>query len=280
MPLYVGTKKGLFIIDEGRWAIGRPHFLGDPVSAVLAQGASIYAALNLGHFGTKLHASDDAGAHWTEVAAPSYPEQPADAKGPAWKLVQVWSLEAAGATVWAGTLPGGLFRSGDCGSSWTLVRSLWDQPERAEWFGGGYDVPGLHSICLHPARESDLLASVSCGGVWHSADGAATWSLRRRGCAPTYMPPEQPTTADIQDPHRIVRCDAKPEVLWCQHHNGIWRSVDEGAAVERGDFSVGVELRLRGGGASERPANRLVRAGREGRMPRADRRRAGGAAHP
>ena len=34
----------------------------------------------------------------------------------------------------------------------------------------------------------------------------------------------------IQDPHRIVRCDARPEVLWCQHHCGIWRSGDDAAS--------------------------------------------------
>ena len=26
-----------------------------------------------------------------------------------------------------------------------------------------------------------------------------------------------------------MRCTAQPEVLWCQHHNGIFRSVDGGA---------------------------------------------------
>ena len=76
MQLYVATRKGLFIIDAGRWAIGKPHFLGDPVTAVLPQGESIYAALNLGHFGVKLRRSDDRGETWNEVAAPAYPAKP------------------------------------------------------------------------------------------------------------------------------------------------------------------------------------------------------------
>jgi photosystem II stability/assembly factor-like uncharacterized protein len=41
------------------------------------------------------------------------------------------------------------------------------------------------------------------------------------------MPPEGAGNPNIQDPHRIVRCAARPEVLWCQHHNGIWRSTDD-----------------------------------------------------
>jgi hypothetical protein len=68
---------------------------------------------NLGHFGVKLHASEDAGASWREVATPTYPAQPEGAAGPAWTLRQLWSLESAHGIVWAGTLPGGLFLSAD-----------------------------------------------------------------------------------------------------------------------------------------------------------------------
>jgi hypothetical protein len=41
-----------------------------------------------------------------------------------------------------------------------------------------------------------------------------------------YMPPEQQKNPNIQDPHRVVRCQAAPEYLWAQHHNGIFRSTD------------------------------------------------------
>ena len=41
-----------------------------------------------------------------------------------------------------------------------------------------------------------------------------------------YMPPEGEGDPNVQDPHRIVRCTAEPDVLWCQHHCGIWRSTD------------------------------------------------------
>ena len=53
--------------------------------------------------------------------------------------------------LWAGTMPGGLFRSKDRGKSWTLIRSLWDMPDRNKWLGGGADLPGIHSICVDPA---------------------------------------------------------------------------------------------------------------------------------
>jgi hypothetical protein len=130
--------------------------------------------------------------------------------------------------VWAGTLPGGLFRSDDFGDSWQLQRGLWDRPERAEWFGGGYDVPGIHSICPHPDRPGELLLGISCGGAWTTTDDGARWANTSKGMKADFMPPEQAENPNTQDPHCIVRCAAAPQVLWCQHHCGIWRSTDGG----------------------------------------------------
>ena len=230
---WVATRKGLIELRRGssRWELAGTSFLGEPVSMVLPPDSDgrMLAALNLGHFGVKLHRSDDAGTSWTEVGTPAFPEQPADATGPAWKVAQVWSMELANGTVWAGTLPGGLFRSDDFGDSWQLVRPLWDRDERLEWFGGGYDVPGIHSICPHPAMAGELLLGISCGGAWVTRDDGATWSLSADGMRADFLPPEQAGYQNTQDPHRIVRCAAKPEVLWCQHHCGIWRSTDNGA---------------------------------------------------
>ena len=229
---WVATRKGLFELrrDGGAaWHIARTSFLGEPVSMLLPPidgGGRMLAALNLGHFGVKVHASDDAGKTWTEVATPTYPEQPADDKGVAWKLVQIWSLAAAHGVIWAGTLPGGLFKSIDGAASWQLVESLWRRSERAEWFGGGYDVPGIHSICPHPTRPAELLVGISCGGVWFTCDGGAEWSLRGDGLRADFMPPERKHDPNIQDVHLVARCTASPNALWCQHHNGIWRSID------------------------------------------------------
>lgn len=249
---WVATRKGLVEIERDRagpWRLRRTHFLGEPVSAVLPpqRCGRMFAALDLGHFGVKLHASDDAGDHWTEVSTPTYPAQPPDLPPPRreglpafeglpdptvvpWKLVLVWTLEQAHGTVWAGTLPGGLFSSTDGGASWSLDRGLWDHPSRSEWFGGGYPVPGIHSICPHPDPQGELLVGVSSGGAWtrpgHAPSAPGDWASRCRGLVAAYMPPELAEDPRVQDPHRIVRCTAVPEVLWCQHHNGLWRSTD------------------------------------------------------
>ena len=239
--LLVSTRKGLFVLErEGAgWRIAATHFLGDRVSVALAdpRDGAWYAAMDLGHFGAKLHRSDDRGASWTEIAVPAYgadddvpvgdgkPSKPAT-------LELIWCLEAGGAAqpgrLWAGTLPGGLFRSDDRGGSWTLVRGLWDHPGRREWFGGGYDVPGLHSICVDPRDPRTLRVAVSSGGVWRSDDDGATWHTAADGLFATYMPPERARDPLIQDPHRMVQCPGAPDTLWLQHHNGVFRS-DDGA---------------------------------------------------
>src|SRR5260370_309952 len=78
--LLVGTRKGLltFARNGGDWTIARTDFAGIPVSAVLhdrrdaaSQDGVLYAALNHGHFGAKLHRSDDAGRSWRELPAPA-----------------------------------------------------------------------------------------------------------------------------------------------------------------------------------------------------------------
>ena len=228
---WIATRKGLFELRRraGAWSVDRASFVGEPVSMVLPPDSSgrMFAALNLGHFGVKMHASDDAGASWREIAAPAMPPQPEDAPGPAWKVAQVWSLERGGGALFAGTLPGGLFRSDDDGASWRLDEALWNRPERPDWSGGGYDVPGIHSIC--PLADGTVLVGVSCGGAWVTRDAGASWRQTAHGMRAEYMPPDQAYDPDVQDPHAIARCAAAPDVLWCQHHNGIFRSTDGGA---------------------------------------------------
>lgn len=233
----LSTRKGLFELHRSGagWEIGPVHFLGEPVSIALADArdGTVYAALNLGHFGVKLHRKDAGSDAWTEIAAPAYPPKPEDSTDTVeWTNKLIWSLEAGGAdepgVLWAGTLPGGLFKSSDRGSSWQLVRSLWDVPERGNWFGGGYDVPGIHSISVDPRNIRHILVGVSCGGAWRTVDGGATWTVSSTGMRADYMPPEMNENEAVQDPHRLVRSEADPDVVWCQHHNGMWRSEDGG----------------------------------------------------
>ena len=233
--LFVGTRKGLFIFAErdAGWEIEQRCFLGDPVGAVLLDGrdGKLYAALALGHFGDKLHRSDDGGASWQEVAAPSYPAKPAEHPDPTpWTLEQIWSLEAGGSDqpgrIWCGTIPGALFCSDDAGMSWSLNQALWDEPTRSLWMGGGFDWPGIHSIVVDPRNSQHITVALSIGGVWQSQDDGATWSASGKGLRADYVPPEIAGNPEQQDPHRIVGCASAPDTMWMQHHNGMWVTHD------------------------------------------------------
>lgn len=236
--LLVGTRKGLFVFDRGgnasgaKWEQRSASFVGDPVTMVLSdpRDGTLYAALDLGHYGPKLHRSEDEGVSWAEIGVPEYP------KGSDKALKIIWCLEGAGAdrpgSLWAGTVPGGLFRSDDRGESWKLDVGLWENPEREKWFGGGFDDPGIHSVCVDPNDSRRIVLGVSCGGVWISEDEGASWTCSTAGMYAEYMPPERREDGSIQDPHRIVQCRSAADVLWAQHHNGVFRSTNKGASWE------------------------------------------------
>lgn len=246
---HVGTRKGLFSLVRGAagWEIDRVSFLAVPVTMFLRdpRDGTLYASTREEHFGPKMHRSRDGGTTWEEIASPQYPPKPPDLEEPLppvgepnpWSLKLVWALEPANSgeagTLWCGTAPGGLFHSSDHGNSWDLVRPLWDMPSRQKWFGGGYNYPAIHSVCVDPRDARCVTVAVSCGGVWHTADGGRTWSPRTAGMEADYVPPEMRELADIQDPHLMVQCAGNPDALWVQHHCGIYRSTNRGARWSR-----------------------------------------------
>ena len=240
---YVSTRKGLFTVERGasKWSITKAAFVGDNVTLAIHDGRNndLLATLNHGHFGVKMQRSRDNGESWTETPAPAYPPMPEGytppphpftGKGIEWALKLVWGLQTGGADqpglLWAGTMPGGLFKSTDSGDSWELVRSLWDHPLREQWGPNGAEHPGIHSICIDPRDSKQVYLGVSTGGVWITRDNGNSWNITGGGMRAEYFPPEQMGDPNVQDVHCLTQCAANPEVFWIQHHNGIFRSTD------------------------------------------------------
>jgi len=236
--LHVGTRKGFFRLEKknGKWDVANAWFLGVESPMHLTDGKSTFVAINHGHFGQHLHRTDDDGKTWQEITAPAYPPMP-EGREPdkcpmrgieiPWALKLIWALEADPAgKLWCGTIPGGLFVSEDRGSTWTIIDSLWNMPNRTKWMGGGYDMPGIHSICIDPRNPNRIQVGVSCGGVWTTTDAGKTWNHSTKGMRAAYAPPEHAEDPDGQDPHRMVQCPGNPDALWVQHHNGIFRTTN------------------------------------------------------
>ncbi|MBL8309726.1 MAG: exo-alpha-sialidase [Burkholderiales bacterium] len=253
--LLLATRKGVFVVARaaaGQWAVVEHHFQGDAVTRVVADGrdGAWYVALRHGHYGVKLQKSLDRGARWTEIPAPAFPKKPdqgpwANDETP-WTVDQVWALAPGAAhepgVLWAGCMPAAVFRSADSGASWQLCERFWLDERRKAWMGGGNDHPGMHSVCVDPHDSRQVTVAISCGGVWRTRDAGASWALIGNGFDAPYLPPEVARDPNTQDVHCISICAAQPDVIWAQHHFGVYRSVDGGINFTRrsapmpGDF--------------------------------------------
>lgn len=246
--IHLATRKGLVTLDRTPtgWSVGKVDFIGQTCNMLVfdRRDRTLYVAFDHGHFGVKLQRSTDEGNTWEECGVPVYPEFTENdrkkqeeagevgARRDFSSLKEIWELTPGGAdqpgVLWAGTIPGGLFRSDDAGQTWKLTESLWHREERWKWFGGGKDHPGVHSVCVHPQHSDRITVGISCGGVWATEDGGRTWECRANGMRAEYMPPELADDPNIQDPHRVVQCPGAPDHLWAQHHNGIFRTTNGG----------------------------------------------------
>lgn len=231
--LMLGTRKGLVTYQRNgnRWNLRDTSFLGIPVSLthVDSRNGTWWACLDHGHWGQKLHKSNDQGKNWEEVEAPKYDEGMEVKQGEAAAVRYLWAFAEGGSqyenTLYIGTEPGGLFESTDGGNSFSLVESLWNHPSREDnWFGGGRDFPGIHSIVVDPRDSDHIYIGISCAGVFETHDRGKTWAVKNKGLRADYLP--DPLAEVGHDPHLLVSCSSKPDALWQQNHCGIFKSTD------------------------------------------------------
>ncbi len=197
--LHVATRKGLFSYQRNGagWTAGEPAFLGEPVSQVLhdPRDGAIYAALRLGHFGIKLHRSDDGGQSWKELPAPAFPavDQP-DAKAPS--ADTIWALSAGGRTSRA--CCGRAWRRRACSSAATGARA-------GSWSAASTTSPRARSgsaaarTCPPPTPSAWTLAiaerspsrspAAGCGSPT-TPEKPGAWPAK--ACAATTCPPTRP----------------------------------------------------------------------------------------
>ncbi len=230
--LLVGTAKGLFAFaahgDRRHWRAAGPWFKGEEVAAAALDTRAGRNRLLAGsmswHWGPSVYRSDDLGATWTDPdpGALAFPEGTGAAVARIWQLAL--GADAAPGVVYAGVEPAALFRSDDGGVTYQLVQELWDHPHRPQWQPGGGGLC-LHTIVPDPTGGTRLGIAVSAAGFYRTLDGS-TWEAANRGINPPFLPDPEPEFG--QCVHKVDRHPTEPDVLFLQHHWGVYRSDDFG----------------------------------------------------
>src|SRR5687767_11900441 len=225
--LAIGTRKGLWLArsddDRRTWKVDGPHLLAQEVAAVSVDTRRdqprVLAGIMYGHWGPSVMHSDDLGATWDETdhGAIKFPEDTGAA------LERVWQLRPDSAdrpdVVWAGCEPHSLWRSTDGGSSFELVRGLWDHPHRPTWQPGGGG-GAVHTVLPDPASDRVTIA-MSTGGVYVSEDGGEKWEPRNRGITVVFGPDLLPEYG--QCVHKVAVDAGGPQRMYAQNHFGVFR---------------------------------------------------------
>lgn len=230
--LAVGTRKGLFL-GRGhgdRWVFDEPRFVSQAVYAIGIDTRHPRPRLLVGadsaHWGPSVFHSDDLGASWHEPGQPAA-RYPADTGA---SLERVWQLHPAGPAapdvVYAGTEPGGLFRSVDRGETFDLVRPLWEHPSRERWTPGGGGL-AVHTVVTDPRDARAVTVAVSAAGVFRTTDGGASWAPANSGVQAGFLPDPYPEFG--QCVHKIAQDPVDRDRLYLQNHWGVYRSDDAGA---------------------------------------------------
>ena len=264
MGLLVGTRKGVFFLDEGardgEWSLEGPHFLGHIAQHVVLDprnGTRLLAAMRTGHLGPTVFWSDDRGANWHEASRP-----PAFRTGEplARSLAAVFWLTPGHADepgVWfAGGSPQGLFTTADGGDTWEPVDGWNDHPmwpTWAEWPEQNTpDGSMLHSVIVDPRDPAHMYVGLSSGGVFESTDRGAGWQPLNAGCQALFFPDPDPEFG--HDPHCVRLHPARPDRLYQQNHCGIyrmerpegrWQRIGLAMPTEIGDIGFPIELHPR-----------------------------------
>lgn len=238
--LLVGTRKGLFALSgdgEEPFEVTARAFAGEPVEYAMrdARTGRYLAATTSPFYGPKLWLTDDPAGEWQQADGPALPED-GDAS-----LARIWVIVAGedDGLVYAGGDPGVLFESRDSGASWTLNEGLWNHPTRPDW------QPGNGGLCLHtivpwPGDPQRLLVAISAVGVWLTEDGGATWRHANDGIVPRYAPEDARDNPIQHCVHDVRRAATRPERLFMQFHDGVYRSDDGGQHWI--DIGTGTEL--------------------------------------
>ena len=221
------------------WKIAHVDFLGDNVSLALhdPRDGKLYAALDHGHFGVKVHRSTAparlGGDRDADLSAEARGLEENDMWGrplPGARCASGRSKPAARtspASSGAARCPAGCSARAITARRWEMVALAVGPSERKAWMGGGADLPGLHSIVVDPRNSKHVwIGGFDRRRLDHERRRARRWSQRGEGMRADHMPPElthDPIAQDVALPRAVPGRPRRAVGAASQRHLRVFR---------------------------------------------------------
>ena len=224
--LLVSTRKGLLIgrssaqRTQWEWSeLQRAGWIVD-YSMLDARSGKIWCSASHWQWGPRLHYTSDWGETWVEAGTPAFDDGERSVEA-------IWMIEPGGreGLLYAGIMPGALFKSEDDGATWREMTSLSDHPYREFWEPGAAGLV-IHHISVDADNPDRVIVGGSATGIYASYDGGRSWEARNSGIVSEHLPPDMQDTAPCV--HSLYAHPLQPGRLWQQNHFGQYRSDDDG----------------------------------------------------
>jgi photosystem II stability/assembly factor-like uncharacterized protein len=186
MTVYAALRDRLLVVRENASAGSVERLEGHELECVAAHPGRPERVF-CGTFGAGLHRSTDGGDAWERVGAgtidPGEDPEVAERRGTEGVSVMAVAVDPADPdTVWAGTEPSALFRSGDGGDSWAHVGGITDLPSASEWsFPPRPYTHHVRWIEIDPHDPGRVYVGIEAGALLVTPDAGETWLERPPG---------------------------------------------------------------------------------------------------
>jgi len=171
-------------INNGITADSSGVITGSAIAVDQTDRQTVYAGISSGFRG--LYKTTDGGASWTEVnSGMTFVNQGFKDHGKTFVYtINALAIDPAnGQTVYAAT-QGGVFKTADGGSTWTLISSTITSEVIPTRGAITYITASAYSIVIDPSNSQTLYASVD-GQIYKSINGGTTWSETLSGATPS-----------------------------------------------------------------------------------------------
>lgn len=207
--IYLATSGGVSVVrGTGQAWSGLTQLKDQPVECVLVDPRDANVAY-CGTFGSGLYQTTDAGLNWSPCA------------GLASRNVSALAMNATG-SLFAGTEPSEVYRSGDGGATWTSFPPLTKLPSASKWsFPPRPHTHHVKAILPDHHDPDDLHVAVEAGALVRSCRAGSQW-IDRVPSAP-------------MDTHRLLADPLEPRRLFSAAGDGFFQSEDDGETWRRQD---------------------------------------------